>query len=131
VLHTTECVSFNYKIIYVSAKHAGSTLDSTAAMSTPLHTLLDWSEADGGLSDWASVASDNAYGNGSACCWVHTPFPGALSVLQLLLVELADPRGAGFWRHRRPLGNTMVADAVHAEEGDASRRSCVKAAQMY
>jgi hypothetical protein len=78
-LSIQACVSANYKIIYVSAKHAGSTHDSTAFMSTPLHTLLDRSEADGGLPDWASVAADNAYGNGSACGRVLTLFPGALS----------------------------------------------------
>jgi hypothetical protein len=75
-------VSFNYKIIYVSAKHAGSTHDSTAFMSTPLHTLFDRSEEDDGLPDWASVAADNAYVNGSACGRVLTPFPGALSSRQ-------------------------------------------------
>jgi DDE superfamily endonuclease len=81
-LSIQECVSFNYKIIFVSAKHAGSTHNSTAFISTPLHTLLDRSEADGGLPDWASVAADNAYGNGSACGRVLTPFPGALSSRQ-------------------------------------------------
>jgi DDE superfamily endonuclease len=37
-LSIQACVSAYYKIIYVSAKHAGSTHDSTAFMSTPLHT---------------------------------------------------------------------------------------------
>jgi DDE superfamily endonuclease len=77
-LSIQACVSANYKNINVSAKHAGSTHDSTAVMSTPLHTLLDRSEADGGLPDWASVAADNAYGNGSACGRVLTLFHGAL-----------------------------------------------------
>jgi DDE superfamily endonuclease len=72
-------VSVNCKIIYVSAKHARFTHDSTAFMSTPLHTLLDRSKVDGGLPDWASVADENAYGNGSACDRVPTPFPSALS----------------------------------------------------
>jgi DDE superfamily endonuclease len=35
-LSVQACVSANYKIIYVSAKHAGSTHESTALMPTPL-----------------------------------------------------------------------------------------------
>jgi DDE superfamily endonuclease len=75
-------IQASYKIIYVSAKHPGSTHDSTAFMSTPSHALLNRSEADGGLLDWASVAADNDYGNGSACGRVLTPFPGTLSSRQ-------------------------------------------------
>jgi DDE superfamily endonuclease len=81
-LSIQACTSANYKIIYVSAKHAGSTQDSTAFMSTPLHAVLDRSEADGGLPYWAPVAADNAYGNGSACGRALTPFPSALSSRQ-------------------------------------------------
>jgi hypothetical protein len=51
-------------------------------MSTPLHTLLDRLDADGGFLDLASVAADNAYGDGSACGRVLTLFPGALSSRQ-------------------------------------------------
>jgi DDE superfamily endonuclease len=81
-LSIQACMSVNCKTFYVSAKHAGFTHDSTAFMSTPLHTLLDRSKVDGGLPDWASVAADNAYGNGSACDRVPTPFPCALSTPQ-------------------------------------------------
>jgi hypothetical protein len=126
-------VSVNYKIIYVSAKHAGSTLDSTAFMSTPLRTLLDRSEADGGLPGWASVAADNAYVKGSACARVLTPFPGALSSCQeafsyylsslRILVEQVFGVVVGRWG--------ILWSPIQAEEGDARRRRLVQASQFY
>jgi DDE superfamily endonuclease len=69
-------VSASYKVTFLSAKHAGSTHDSTAFTSTALHDFLSMSERDGGLPSWAVIAADDAYGNGSAGGRIITPFSG-------------------------------------------------------
>jgi hypothetical protein len=66
-------VSADYRVLFVSAMHAGSTHDSTAYQSTSLHRLLQISECEGGLSDWACVAADDAYGNRGR---ILTPYGG-------------------------------------------------------
>jgi DDE superfamily endonuclease len=53
-------VSASYKVTFLSAKHAGSTHDSTAFTSTALYDHLSPSENDGGLPSWAVVAADDA-----------------------------------------------------------------------
>lgn len=75
-------VGADYKNNYVAAKHAGSTHDSTAFQSTNLYTLLNKPHASGGLPDFASIAADDAYGNGSCYGRVLTPFSGRLEEYQ-------------------------------------------------
>jgi DDE superfamily endonuclease len=69
-------VSASYRVTFLSAKHAGSTHDSTSFTSTVLYDHLSVSENDGGLPSWAVVAADDAYGNGSAGGRIITPFSG-------------------------------------------------------
>jgi DDE superfamily endonuclease len=66
-------VGADYRINYVSAIHAGSTHDSTAYQSTALHKFLEKNESEGGISAWATVAADDAYGNGGR---ILTPYSG-------------------------------------------------------
>jgi hypothetical protein len=63
-------------VTFISAKHAGSTHDSTAFSSTALFEHLLRSEEDGGLPSWAAVAADDAYGNGSAGGRIITSYSG-------------------------------------------------------
>lgn len=68
----------DYSFNFFSASNCGSTHDSTAFASSGLHSLLSKSPTDpGGLPDFAVVAADDAYGNGS--CWgrVLTPKSGS------------------------------------------------------
>jgi hypothetical protein len=67
-------VSSSYRITLLSAKHAGSTHDSTAFTSTALHDHLMMLEEDGGLPSWAVVAADDAHENGSAGGRIITPY---------------------------------------------------------
>jgi DDE superfamily endonuclease len=69
-------VSASYKVSFISAKHAGSTHDSTAFSPTALFDHLSRREEDGGLPSWAAVAADDAYGNGSAGGRIRTPYSG-------------------------------------------------------
>lgn len=64
---------FDYKILYLSAKHPGSTHDSTACASTALATLLECIGESSDLPDWATVTADEAYANGGR---LMTPFSG-------------------------------------------------------
>jgi DDE superfamily endonuclease len=69
-------VSASYRVTFISAKHAGSTHDSTAFSSTALFEHLLRPEEDGGLPKWAAIAADDAYGNGSAGGRIVTPYSG-------------------------------------------------------
>jgi DDE superfamily endonuclease len=68
----------NYKVCFLSTKHAGSTHDSTAFGATSLQRYLLKTEPEGGLPDWDTVSADNAYGNGSAGGRILTPYSGSL-----------------------------------------------------
>lgn len=54
-------VSADYKFVFVSARHAGSTHDSTAFHATQLHTVI----MNGKMPCWARIAADDAYVNGN------------------------------------------------------------------
>lgn len=69
-------VAANYKFLFVSARHAGSTHDSTAFQSTKLAELL----LSNTLPQWSAIAADDAYKNGSH---ILTPYSGRrLTLLQ-------------------------------------------------
>jgi hypothetical protein len=62
-IYVQATVSSSYRISFLSAKHAGSTHDSTAFTSTALHEHLMMLEEDGGLPSWAVVAADGSLRN--------------------------------------------------------------------
>jgi hypothetical protein len=66
-------VTADYRVRFVSARHAGSTHDSTAYCASSLHSLLERKEEEGGLPAWACIAADDAYGNGGR---ILTPYSG-------------------------------------------------------
>ena len=66
-------VGADYKVLFLSTKHAGFTHDSTAFSSTTLAQYLEKVEAHGGMPNWASVAADEAYPKKGR---VITPFSG-------------------------------------------------------
>jgi hypothetical protein len=72
----------DYKVCFLSTKHAGSTHDSTALGTTSLHAYPLKTEPGGGQPDWATVAADNAYDNGSAGGRILTPYSGSLTSVQ-------------------------------------------------
>jgi DDE superfamily endonuclease len=76
------CVSASYRVTFFTAMHAGSTHDSTAFLSTSLHSHLSKKEEDDGLSSWTRVATDNAYGKGFAGGRVLTPYAGSVTKRQ-------------------------------------------------
>ena len=66
----------SYKFSFFSASNAGSTHDSTAFQTSVLHTHLQKAADDGGLPDFATVAADDAYGNGTCGGRILTPCSG-------------------------------------------------------
>jgi len=62
-------VGADYKFLFVSARHAGGTHDSTAFQATQLHEFIE----RGVLPSWAKIAADDAYVNGD---YTLTPYGG-------------------------------------------------------
>ena len=66
----------SYNFYFFSASNAGSTHDSTAFQTSVLHTHLQKAADDGGLPYFATVAADDAYGNGTCGGRILTPCSG-------------------------------------------------------
>jgi hypothetical protein len=76
-------VGADYSVLYLSAKHAGSTNDSTAFQSTALFEfLLLVSGEIGAIPEFAVLSADDAYGNGSCNCRIITPYSGRLTQME-------------------------------------------------
>lgn len=68
-LSVQAAVGANYKFLFISARHAGSTHDSTAFQATVLYELARSAR----LPRWARIAADDAYANSN---YVLTPYGG-------------------------------------------------------
>lgn len=66
----------DYSFTFFNASNCGSTHDSTAFSTSSLHTLLSKAPEAEGLPEFAVVAADDAYGNGSCLGRVMTPKSG-------------------------------------------------------
>jgi DDE superfamily endonuclease len=70
-------------VLYLSAKHAGSTHDNTAFQSTALFNLLSLVSGEiNALPAFAVLSADDAYGNGSCGCRIITPYSGKLTQME-------------------------------------------------
>jgi DDE superfamily endonuclease len=82
-INVQAVVGADYSVLYLSAKHAGSTHDSTAFQSTALFNLLSLATGEiGALPAFAVLSADDAYGNGSCGCRIITPHSGRLTRME-------------------------------------------------
>jgi DDE superfamily endonuclease len=74
-INAQAVVGADYSVLYLSAKQAGSTHDSTAFQSTALFNFLSLTAGEiGALPAFAVLSADDAYGNGSCGCRIITPY---------------------------------------------------------
>jgi DDE superfamily endonuclease len=82
-INVQAVVGADCSVLYLSAKHAGSTHDSTAFQSTSLFKFLSLVSVEiGALPDFAVLSADDAYGNGSCNCRIITPYSGRLTQME-------------------------------------------------
>jgi DDE superfamily endonuclease len=82
-INVQDVVGADYYVLYLSAKHAGSTHYSTAFQSTALFKFLSLvSEEIGALPEFAGLSENDAYGTGSCDCRIITPDSGRLTQME-------------------------------------------------
>jgi DDE superfamily endonuclease len=135
-INVQAVVGADYSALYLSAKHAGSTHDSTAFQSTTMFNFLSLAAGEiGALPAFAVLSADDAYGNGSCGCRIITPYSGRLTQIgrhvQLLSVVFTGYGGASVWDHCRSLGHIVVTSAMFLEEMQHNSCGVLQGSQFY